>query len=1057
MIRSRLGSTMNARLLFSIVAPVFALQLHAADLVENGQPRAEIVISDNPTRMVRVAAHEFRQQIEKISGARLPIVTKPTGNAVKVFIGTSADNPVKADGLKDGAYRIQSGDDWLALVGDDSDFTPIEPFAKNNGDIPRAQAEWEKIVGAPYGMPSGGLYKNRLRLPGDTGKPDGATTAPKETLEIWGLDERGSFNAVSGYLRKLGARWYLPGELGEVLPSMKTIPLSKIDETVTPDFPLRQFNFRFSTAGPETSMWVMRLGLRNDERLQIAHGMSGMTNREAVFAKHPDWFAIYGGKTDFKPGDSKCQLCYSNEELFKETVRYARALLDTYKFKSVSIMPPDGYTSICQCEKCKGKDSPERSERGLLSDYVWDFVNRVAKEIAKTHPDALVENAAYGVYTLPPLKIDKLEPNVLVVIVGGRRPINKGGVKGEGESAPEALRAAWAKKTDNPLIIFENYPFTDRGWYLPSFAAHSLGDSVNATKGVSQGEDIWLSVAQNFATKGIGFNHFLVYFTARAYWGGKAYNPDETLKEYCRLFYGPAEQEMLAFFNYGEQNWNVMEEDKSKADEALALFEKAKGKADAESVYGKRIALIDDYLKGLRMKTEQLGQKRGPVPAVRLVGDAHDIVIDGKLDDEYWQKCPVAATGKFRELQTGGTPVFGTSFKAGWQGNNLYFAIRCDEHPGEKPNITSTRHDDQAIWHGDAIEIELATETHSYYQIAVSPAGHLVDLDRGAGKSFGWNSRAEVATHIADDHWTVEIRFPVTADENDPLNQVIGRHPTQSLPWHINLCRQRIREDGQELSALSPTGTSGFHEPMKFAHFYDGRSHQFDFDPEVTDFVIGFRQAAQKRKADAFLALAEMEKISDFQKSAALEQAAFYSRSDADAIIERIPLEAVKKTAQMQNLLAKAKAPEVIAQFAAEDFAKWPFWKRGDGLFARGRAYSIMKEGNKAESDLSAAVAWLSEPRAHDAALLALAQNRERNLNADDKALEAYNVIVEGRERIGGADEYAALQGIARILTKKGRFDEALAALNRADLEKLQGVWRTNILKSIEDVKAARK
>jgi hypothetical protein len=94
--------------------------------------------------------------------------------------------------------------------------------------------------------------------------------------------------------------------------------------------------------------------------------------------------------------------------------------------------------------------------------------------------------------------------------------------------------------------------------------------------------------------------------------------------------------------------------------------------------------------------------------------------------------------------------------------------------------------------------------------IAISPAGHVVDLDRGAprGQWFTWDAKAEVATHIADDHWTVEIRLPVTTDENDPLHQVIGRKPTQSLPWHINLCRQRIREDGQELSALSPTGTA---------------------------------------------------------------------------------------------------------------------------------------------------------------------------------------------------------------------------------------------------------
>ena len=220
--------------------------LHAADMfiVEDGKPQAEIVISTTPTRMQRVAAHEFRMQIEKISGARLPIVTAPSGKVVKIFIGASSQNPVKADGLKYGAYRIASGPDWMALVGDDSAFTPMEPFAKNNGDIPRAQAEWEKIVGAPYGMPARGLYKNRLRLPGDTGKPDGATTEPKETLEIWGLDERGSFNAVCGYLRKLGARWYLPGELGEILPSIKTIPLPQIDETVFPDF-LAVLNFRF--------------------------------------------------------------------------------------------------------------------------------------------------------------------------------------------------------------------------------------------------------------------------------------------------------------------------------------------------------------------------------------------------------------------------------------------------------------------------------------------------------------------------------------------------------------------------------------------------------------------------------------------------------------------------------------------------------------------------------------------------------------------------------------------------------------------------------------------
>jgi len=96
-----------------ILAMVLPSSLWASDdlvLVENGQPRAEIIIADRPARMARMAApHELRETIEKISGARLPIVTAPTGKAVKVFVGASTHNPITADGLRYGAYRIASG------------------------------------------------------------------------------------------------------------------------------------------------------------------------------------------------------------------------------------------------------------------------------------------------------------------------------------------------------------------------------------------------------------------------------------------------------------------------------------------------------------------------------------------------------------------------------------------------------------------------------------------------------------------------------------------------------------------------------------------------------------------------------------------------------------------------------------------------------------------------------------------------------------------------------------------------------------------------------------
>jgi hypothetical protein len=50
---------------------------------------------------------------------------------VKIYVGRSSHTDklnVTADDLKHGAYRIVSGDDWLVLIGDDTDFTPIEPW-----------------------------------------------------------------------------------------------------------------------------------------------------------------------------------------------------------------------------------------------------------------------------------------------------------------------------------------------------------------------------------------------------------------------------------------------------------------------------------------------------------------------------------------------------------------------------------------------------------------------------------------------------------------------------------------------------------------------------------------------------------------------------------------------------------------------------------------------------------------------------------------------------------------------------------------------------------------
>lgn len=1044
-------------------------------LVEDGQPRARIVISESPPRGTRLAALELQRYIEKISGATLDIGTMPAPDEdrlVTIHVGESAHTRtlgITADGLKNGAYQIVSGDDWLVLIGDDTDFVPVEPWPRSNNDIAsgKMQQAWNEITGKQWGYTHSQLHKHYSGPNSLFGTPNEQKVNRDGNINVWTYDERGSFNAVCGFLRDLGVRWYMPGEIGEVLPTTRTITLPKIDRTVRPDFPMRILNFRASVYGHDAMMWGFRLGVRQPFGRQAAHGLDRMTHNEYTLTHHPDWFALYGGKRHVQPGLRLHQLCYSNKELFREAVQFARAQFDHYDMDVVSIMPPDGYTAICQCELCEGNESPELGYRGSLSNYVWDFVNRVAKEVGRTHPDKKISNCAYGVYTAPPSNIDKLEPNVQVIIVGGRRPTSPD------REELRKLREGWAKKTDNPIEIFENYPFTGRGFYLPAYIPHVMGESINATKGMSRGEDIWLTM--DFKENAIGYNHFLIYFTARMYWGGKEQNAITMFDEYCRLFYGPAADEMRTFFSYCEENWRKMEDDGDRASRALELFAVAKAKAadstgSGRDTYVRRIQLVDNYLNGLRNKSVQLAQKRGPVPKLRLVGEPRTpITIDGKLDDEAWEKCPVASTGSMRELQTGRLPVYSTSIKTLWRGSNLYVALRCEDQPGDKLNVATTKDGDQAIWYGDAVEILLDTDSHSYYQIAVNPAGALIDLDRGASRNnwFNWSSQAEVATQAGDGFWTVEIRIPITQDENDPLHQVIGRKPTQSLPWHINVCRQRIRENGSEYSAFSPTGTAGFHESLKFAHFYGGNSHQFPADDSVTDYLIASRAAANLARArkwdeaqSAYVKLASGKQVTDFQKSDALQQAAGCARNSKDfktasELAKQIPIEAVSKTVQMENLLAERRWDEVVKRFGDEDLSRWPFWQIGAGAFARGKAYVSTKNGPAAEADLQAALNYTPDTRIQTSIRLLMGLNRETNLNDDAGALDAYRQNFESKTNIGGADEFRSVERAVAILVRLKRFDEALAAFSAVNLENLAGYWRTAMLMSRGEALAA--
>jgi hypothetical protein len=1042
----------------------FAAYSPAAELllVADSKPLAEIVIGEKPPRMVTLAAKELQQYVEKISGAKLEIVTQPSGGERRpIFVGASRFTDAKqinVDGLKHGAFRIVVTEKDAVLIGHDSDFVPPEPFARNNSDIPRATAEWDKLTRATWGFPHTQVYKCR-----------------DYQLGVWEQDERGSFHAVTEVLRRLGVRWFLPGELGEVVPKAKTIALKTGDETIKPDFALRwpyQYLKHFSMGQPEETMWQLRLGICVAPEViglgEFGHGTRVVHERDEFIKANPECFALFGGKRETNPAKP----CLSSPKLFEENVRYVRAMFDIYREPMVSVMPEDGYTSLCQCELCRGKGTPERGWEGQISDYVWDYVDRVGREVLKTHPDRRIHCLAYGAYLAPPTKIEKLSPNIVVGIAQHRA----GHFDPKERRQHEQFRAEWLKKSSQPLYMWDYYLHTRSGhtWeFMPMYFPRAIAADLKSLKGRSRGDFIEV-YREPAGVKLLATTHLNLYVTTR-YWWDADQDIDSLLADYYSKFYGPAADAMRDFIEYSEANWMKLREQPTLIDGVFSRMAKAQAAAPADTIYARRVALIADYIAPLKELREQFDRKRQNVPHVQLLtNDGSAIVIDGKLDDELWQR---PGGWGLLELETGREPIFRTSFKAAWQKDSLVMAITCLDQTAPVAEVVRLRgpedrsltasatnylerlgpkleHDDSAIWSGDVVELLIETQAHSYYQIAINPHGTVVDLDRQGGKLNSlWKSGIQVATQRAADHWIVELRLPIAGEEQavlNPLDGVAGRAPSRTFPWHFNVCRQRVGRHGTELSALSPTGAENFHLLDRFAilNLKPGGFQQDNpsLNPDYKQGYVLQRRAAFElvkagQHAEALAAFKQLAatKLTDEQQADALEQAIdcavrLKQPDEAAALAKQIRSPHHAKLARMRLLDDSRQWQSLLNEFAAENLADWPDTLIGYAASRRGHAHLIAKNGAEAERDLLSAADWLTETNWKGEALLALGRTYRQLIKDDAKAIAAFRrVYSTGNE----FKHCSAACEVADILRLQGKRDEALAELDRIDAAKM--------------------
>ncbi|MEX2581575.1 MAG: DUF4838 domain-containing protein [Verrucomicrobiales bacterium] len=780
-------------------------------LVKDGRPHAQIIVREDAPRPLELAAEQLQEYVQKISGARLPIHDRIDENIpVKIYVGQSQYTDqlgLDGDQFIHGGFHVKSGDDWLALVGRDRRFVWPKISPRKHSDLPKVYEEWDQASGEKFRYPYPTIWKTHHR-----------------ELDIHEKDERGSFNATTYFLRSLGVRWYLPDEIGEVVPEKRTIALPEIDKEVRPDFPIRwpnQHARRFGGASQKEALWHWRMGWSQAPEVigygNGSHDIAGVTDRDETRKEHPEYYALLeNGERDH------IKQCLSSEGLFQANLRYIKALDQVFGDKFVQVMPADAYTSICKCPLCEGLDTPEKGYRGLLSNYAWEYSDKVAKEIYKTHPDITVSNQAYGTYVVPPDNITKFSPNFVPQLAQHRHDF----IDPDKKKTTLAHRQAFIDMLPEggKIMINEKYRW---GNHKPMYYPHIIAEDLKSLKGISLGGIYEVFRSQNKQKRGEGIDwmadmHLNLYVTSMFWWDADQ-DIEELLGYYYKSFYGPAEKEMKAFIEYSEKNWPSSDRDPVIIGELFTLIDKALNKVEEGSIYAKRVSMVYDHIRPLQEVQAKLAMGREDVPlayAIKLFKKKHgEITVDGKLDEEVWSKWP---TYKLKDLETGGKPEFQTTFKAIWDdgSSSMIFGVKCDEDTTKDLNISAKENDDMAIFAGDVVEIIIETLSHSYYQIAISPNGVMTDLDRKDDIESRWNSEATVATFIGEDFWSLEIEIPVAGENQGlllPFNGVAGSAPVEVYPWYFNIGRARIRGEDKQVSSFNG---EGFHDVVKFGKMH---------------------------------------------------------------------------------------------------------------------------------------------------------------------------------------------------------------------------------------------
>lgn len=521
--------------LLSISSMITGVQ--AATLVRDGQPMAVVASTTDARETDKQAVVELVDYVKKMSGATLEITTIAAEDGEAFVRGTRAQ----------GKVPVIIGDAALPLLRKDRDLTR---------DV-----------------------RGTLALKSTT---DG--------IFIGGVQE-GAYYGVMELLEQQGIRWFMPGPLGEVVPSLKTIEVKDQLTVQSPSFPSRHFQM------PDRD-WQLRMRCGGNA-FAGGHGIKAppfkLNKKTGQYepAENAEYYSLVKGKRVDR------QHCVSNPKLVEYVANYIKNARKNGRGPVIALGPNDG-AGFCECPNCKALDTGDfdkySGETSHTDRYIW-FFNHVLEKVLPEYPDTKVAFYIYHTYMRPPLR-EKPNPN----IQGALAPIALDRIHGfSNPIAPEkqyvrTLYEQWGK------LMPELY---DRGYWsnlaCPGFTfiiIDRLRDEIPACYDL--GVKGWR--VETFPNYGPQFPS--MYVAGKLMWNHKT-DVDALLKDCYEKFFGPAAKPMGDYItlmdaalrdgNYATgSSWDIPNfYPPALRQKARALLDEGKRLAPA-GVYAERVKVITD-------------------------------------------------------------------------------------------------------------------------------------------------------------------------------------------------------------------------------------------------------------------------------------------------------------------------------------------------------------------------------------------------------------------------------------------------------------------------------